>query len=128
MQALEQMTMVLDMRGSVDPDGQEMKGEPVELYPLNEYDIVILNLSGGADSMGCLFWLKKEGLDFSKLEIWHQAVDGRGEDYTEFWDWPVTEAYCEAVAANFGVPILYQWRQGGLYGELMRENRRARDV
>jgi hypothetical protein len=57
--------------------------------------------NGGADSMGCLLWVKKAGLDFKKLELSHQAIDGHGEDYKEFWDWPVTEAYCEAVAAYF---------------------------
>ncbi|RCW41612.1 hypothetical protein [Paenibacillus prosopidis] len=128
---LEQLTLDLSIEieeRNQDHTEKKTKAEPVELFPLNEYDTVILHLSGGADSMGCLFWLKKEGLDFSKLEIWHQAVDGKGEDYNEFWDWPVTEAYCEAVAEAFGVPIYYQWREGGLYGELMRENRLAGDV
>ncbi|MFS0841327.1 hypothetical protein [Paenibacillus sp. 1P03SA] len=102
--------------------------EPIELFPLNEYDTVILHLSGGADSMGCLFWLKKAGLDFNKLEIWHQAVDGWGDDHVEFWDWPVTESYCQAVASYFNVPIYFQWREGGLKGELLRENRLTADV
>ncbi|MGG3471418.1 hypothetical protein ABES02_28595 [Neobacillus pocheonensis] len=131
LEAMEQIMMDLDIEEAAschDEGEKRTKAQPVELFPLNDYDKVILHLSGGVDSMGCLFWLKKEGLDFSKLEIWHQAVDGRGEDYYEFWDWPVTEAYCEAVAEYFGVPIYYQWRQGGLYGELMRENRLAGDV
>lgn len=129
--AMEQLAFDFDLGKAepyLDESEKKTKAQPVELLPLNEYDIVILNLSGGADSMGCLFWLKKAGLDFSKLEIWHQSVDGKGSNDNEFWDWPVTEAYCEAVAAHFGVPIYYQWREGGLYGELMRENRLAGDV
>ena len=101
---------------------------PIDLLPLNDYDVVILHLSGGADSMATLFELKKRGLDFSKLELWHQAVDGKGDDYKEFWDWPVTEAYCEAVGTYFNVPVYYQWKRGGLYAELMRENSLTGDV
>ncbi|EJW13827.1 phosphoadenosine phosphosulfate reductase family protein [Paenibacillus alvei] len=99
-----------------------------QLLPLNEYDVVILNLSGGADSMGCLFHLKNAGLDFSKLEIWHQCVDGKADTYKEFWDWPCTEGYIESVARYFNVPLYYQWRDKGIYGELMRENRLTGDV
>ncbi|MBV6717181.1 hypothetical protein [Paenibacillus chitinolyticus] len=102
--------------------------QPIELYSLNEYDTVILQLSGGADSMGCLFWLIKAGLDLNKLEIWHQAVDGWGDDQEEFWDWPVTESYCKTVASYFQVPIFFQWREGGLKRELLRENRLSADV
>ena len=36
--------------------------DPIEIFPLNEYDHVILNISAGADSMGCLFELIKQGL------------------------------------------------------------------
>ncbi|MFB8378198.1 hypothetical protein [Paenibacillus taichungensis] len=100
----------------------------VQLLPLNDYDVVILNLSAGADSMGCLFELKKQGLDFSKLELWHQCVDGRGEQYHEFWDWPCTESYIESVGQYFGVPVYYQWRDRGIYGEMMRDNQLAGDV
>jgi hypothetical protein len=96
---MEQLVLDMNMETIESCHDEKPNAVPVELLPLNDYDIVILNLSGGDDSMDCLFWLKKAGLDFKKLELWHQLVDGHGEDYHEFWDWPVTEAYCEAVAS-----------------------------
>lgn len=37
-------------------------------------------------------------------------------------DYPITESYCRAVAAAFGLPILFSWREGGLEREARRDN------
>ncbi len=34
--------------------------------------------------MGCPFELIKQGMDLSKMELWHHCVDGYGDKYTEF--------------------------------------------
>lgn len=124
---MDDMQMVMNLQVEEAPAALPSSRE-VQLLPLNDYDIVILNISAGADSMGCLFELKKQGLDFSKLELWHQCVDGRGDQYHEFWDWPCTESYIESVGQYFGVPVYYQWRDRGIYGEMMRENQLSGDV
>ncbi|WP_233163025.1 MULTISPECIES: phosphoadenosine phosphosulfate reductase family protein [unclassified Cohnella] len=112
----------------LDQPQNVQEGEPIELLPLHEYDVVVVHISAGKDSMGSFFQLIKNGVDLSKVELWHQAVDGHGEEHQEFWDWPCTEPYIEAVGKKFGVPVYYQWRRGGLYGELMRENSYTGDV
>jgi hypothetical protein len=37
-------------------------------------------------------------------------------------DWPVTRAYCKAVADAFVIPIYFSWKVGGFEGEMLREN------
>ena len=36
-------------------------------------------------------------------------------------DWPVTHAYCEAVARALDLPICFQWREGGFLREMLRD-------
>lgn len=55
-------TLDIDMgvaEGCQEKGEKNTNTEPMELFPLNDYDTVILHLLGGADSMRCLFWLKK---------------------------------------------------------------------
>lgn len=80
--------------------------------------------SGGKDSTAAFLraWelLQERGIaPASRIEIWHQLIDGR--EGSELMDWPVTEAYCQAFAAAFGVPILFQWREGGFEREMLRD-------
>lgn len=100
----------------------------VELLPLDEYDHIIISESGGKDSMVCLFYLLELGIPPHKLELWHQCVDGRGEQFVDFMDWPVTESYIEAVAQHFGIAFSFQWRANGIYGELLRKDSLTGDV
>jgi hypothetical protein len=96
------------------------KGVPVEMPPLDTFDHVLISLSGGKDSIACLFYVLDQGVDISKIEIAHQSVDGGPED-EEFMDWPVSESYCQAVGDLFNIPVSFQWRSGGILGEMMRK-------
>lgn len=86
---------------------------------LDEYDRVIVAFSGGKDSLACLLHLIDQGVDRSKLSLHHNLVDGRE---STLMDWPVTEAYCEAIAKAFGIPINYSYRVGGIEREMLRQD------
>ncbi len=58
----------------------------IELFPIEDYDHVIVSESGGKDSMACLFHLLDIGVPAEKIELWHQMIDGSGEQYTELMD------------------------------------------
>lgn len=90
-----------------------------------EYDKYIVAFSGGKDSMACFLHLLDLGVDKSKIELWHQDVDGRGET---FMDWECTPAYCEAFAKAFGVPIYFSWKEGGFKREMLRKNQRTAPI
>jgi 3'-phosphoadenosine 5'-phosphosulfate sulfotransferase (PAPS reductase)/FAD synthetase len=122
--AIEQLSLFKE----VSFENKIIKGMYTELFPLNEYDHIIISESGGKDSMACLFELLNLGVERSKLELWHQCVDGNFQDHTEFLDWPVTEKYIEAVGKHFGINVSYQWREKGIYGELLRKDSLTGDV
>lgn len=100
----------------------------ISLLPLGEYDHIVISESGGKDSIACLFYLMELGIPTSKLELWHQCVDGGGADFVDFMDWPVTEAYIDAVGELFGIKTYYQWRSGGIFNELMRKESLTGDI
>lgn len=87
---------------------------------LTTYDKIIVAFSGGKDSMACFLHLLEQGVDRSKIELWHHEIDGREEE--TFMDWECTPAYCEAFAKAFWVPIYFSWKQGGFKREMLREN------
>lgn len=91
--------------------------EPDPFDPLG-YDHYLVSFSGGKDSMACLLHLLELGVPREKMELWHMLVDGRDR---AFMDWPVTEAYCHAVAAHFGLPLYLSWKDGGFRRELLRD-------
>lgn len=86
---------------------------------LNSYDRIIVLLSGGKDSVACLLRILELGAEPSRIELHHHLVDGRE---SHLFDWPITEAYCEAFASAFGLPLSYSWKVGGLLGEIQRDN------
>lgn len=92
---------------------------------LNSYERVIVAFSGGKDSVACVLDMLDNGLDISKLELWHHRVDGWDGD---LMDWPVTNGYCLAFARALGVPLYFTWKQGGFEGEMLRENSRTRPI
>lgn len=90
--------------------------DPPVFDPLG-YDHYLVSFSGGKDSMACLLHLLELGVPREKMELWHMLVDGRDRS---FMDWPVTEAYCKAVAEHFGLPLYLSWKDGGFRRELLR--------
>lgn len=91
--------------------------QPDTFDPLG-YDHYLVSFSGGKDSMACLLHLLELGVPRTKVELWHMLVDGRDR---AFMDWPVTEAYCRAVAAHFRLPLYLSWKEGGFRRELLRD-------
>ena len=90
---------------------------------IDDYERVVVLFSGGKDSLACLLYLIENGVDKNIIELWHHDIDGRYNDPSAplFMDWPVTTAYCKAVASHFGLPIYFSWREGGFYREMHRE-------
>jgi 3'-phosphoadenosine 5'-phosphosulfate sulfotransferase (PAPS reductase)/FAD synthetase len=90
---------------------------------------IIVFFSGGKDSVCTLLYMIEIvlslGLNPSEtIECIHHCVDGRpwffgGSGKSEF-DWPVTEDYCRAICACLGIPLLFNWREGGLMGEVLK--------
>ena len=86
---------------------------------LHSYDKYIVSFSGGKDSTACLLFLIENGVPKEKIELWHQDIDGRGRT---LFDWEVTPDYCLKLGTAFGVPVYYQWKEGGFEREMLREN------
>jgi len=97
---------------------------PVEVR-LSSYDHILVAFSGGKDSLACVLHLLDLGVPKEKIELHHHDIDGRE---ASFMDWPCTPAYCRAVAAHFGIPIYFSWREGGFLAEMLKENARSKPV
>lgn len=89
-----------------------------ELLPLEEYDMFIVLLSGGKDSIACYYKLIELGVPKEKIELWHHDIDGGNPGRR--MDWPVTQAYVRAFAQAEGVPLRVSYRKDGFFGELYR--------
>lgn len=86
---------------------------------LKSYNKIIIAFSGGKDSLACLLHTLDQGVDPSKLEIWHHDVDGQSG---QFMDWAVTTDYCRKLAEAFGIDFYLSWKMGGFEREMLREN------
>lgn len=91
-------------------------------FDIQSYDKVIVAFSGGKDSLACLLHLLDQGVDRSKIELWHHEIDGR--EGSTLMDWAPTRAYCEAVAKGFDIPIYFSWLKGGFEREMLRDKQR----
>lgn len=89
--------------------------------PLTAYDRVLMQWSGGKDSLACILHLLDSGVDPQRIELWHQRIDGAKDD-DPWMDWPCTDRYVELVGQHLGLPVLFQYREGGFRRELFREN------
>ena len=92
---------------------------------LLDYDKYIVSFSGGKDSTACLLFLLDSGVPKEKIELWHQEIDGRGPS---LFDWEVTPDYCRKLGEAFGIPVYYQWKEGGFLREMLRENCRTAPI
>jgi hypothetical protein len=96
--------------------------------PLDQYDVCIVSFSGGRDSLALVLDLLERGVRRDRIQLWHQAVDGEAGKDPPFFDWPCTEGYVRAVGRALGIRVLFQWRQGGFLGELLKHDARTRPV
>jgi len=100
---------------------------PSEFVPdLEQYLLVLIAFSGGKDSVALVLRLLELGFPRERIELHHHLVDG--DEGSTLLDWPVTAAYCKAVAAALGVRITFSWRRHGFEGEMTRVNRATAPV
>lgn len=100
------------------PEGA--RPDTAALLPLEAYDAILVGFSGGKDSVGCVLQLLELAPHLrGRIELWHHSVDGR-PGTSSLFDWPCTEAYCQAIARALGLPLRFSWREGGFLGELER--------
>lgn len=89
-----------------------------ELLPLEEYDLIVVLLSGGKDSIASYLKLIELGVLKDKIELWHHDIDGGHP--SRRMDWRCTQNYVKAFAKAEGVPLRTSWRLNGFFGELYR--------
>lgn len=90
-----------------------------ETFNPHDFDKILVQFSGGKDSIACFLHLLELGVPRTKIEIWHQRIDGDGPP---FMDWPITDDYVRKFAQAFEVPLYYGWKVGGFEREMNREN------
>ena len=110
------------------PDSDKLVLAPDGNLDWRAYDYIIVAFSGGKDSLACVLHLLDMGVPRDRIELWHYCVDGEPGKAPRFFDWPVTEDYCRAVAEALGIRLLFRWRQGGFEGELLKTNARTLPV
>jgi hypothetical protein len=89
-----------------------------ELLPLEEYDLIVVMISGGKDSIACFYKLLELGVPKEKIELWHHDIDGGHP--TRTMDWKCTQNYMKALADAEGVKLRVSYRVNGFFGELYR--------
>lgn len=89
-----------------------------ELLPLEMYDLVIVLISGGKDSIACYYKLLELGVPKSKIEFWHHDIDGGHPSRT--MDWRCTANYIRSFAEAEQIPLRVSWKKNGFFGELYR--------
>lgn len=89
-----------------------------ELLPLEEYDLIVVLLSGGKDSVACLYKLLEMGVPKERIELWHHDIDGGHP--SRRMDWRCTQNYVRALADAEGIRLRVSYRVNGFFGELYR--------
>lgn len=99
------------------PDPRDVHGQ----IDLLSYETWLVGFSGGKDSVACVLHLLESGVPRDRIELMHHRVDG-GFDEPRVFDWPVTDGYVKAFAKAFGLKLYFSYKQGGIAGEMFREN------
>ena len=89
-----------------------------ELLPLEDYDLIVVLISGGKDSVACYLKLLELGVPKEKIEFWHHDIDGGHP--SRRMDWRCTQNYVKALADAEGVKLRVSYRVNGFFGELYR--------
>lgn len=89
-----------------------------ELLPLEMYDLIIVLISGGKDSIACYYKLMELGVPKAKIEFWHHDIDGGHPSRT--MDWRCTANYIRSFAEAEQISLRVSWRKNGFFGELYR--------
>lgn len=100
-------------------DSEHMKSIALDsLLPLEDYDLIVVLLSGGKDSIACYYKLVELGVPKENIEFWHHDIDGGHP--SRRMDWRCTQNYVKAFAEAEGIPLRLSWRVNGFFGELYR--------
>jgi 3'-phosphoadenosine 5'-phosphosulfate sulfotransferase (PAPS reductase)/FAD synthetase len=98
---------------SVQPAEQYVLSNlPSEMLPINEYDEVHINVSGGADSVAlALVMVHGYNIPKEKIKIVHMRVDGDPNDTTkrQLFDWPQTDEYLRYMSRMLDLPLIVIW-------------------
>lgn len=89
-----------------------------ELLPLEEYDLIVVLISGGKDSVACYLKLLELGIPKERIEFWHHDIDGGHP--SRRMDWKCTQNYVKALADAEGIKLRVSYRVNGFFGELYR--------
>ncbi|EGQ8541916.1 phosphoadenosine phosphosulfate reductase family protein [Vibrio parahaemolyticus] len=89
-----------------------------------DYDIAVVCMSGGKDSLAALKYLLDRGFPASRIELWHHLVDGQ-ETVESFMDWPFIDDYCVKLADALNMPLYFSWLKHGFKGEMLKNNSRS---
>lgn len=89
-----------------------------ELLLLEEYDLIVVLISGGKDSVACYLKLLELGVPKEKIEFWHHDIDGGHP--SRRMDWKCTQSYVKALADAEGIKLRVSYRVNGFFGELYR--------
>lgn len=91
-------------------DTEHMKNINLDsLLPLEEYDLIVVLLSGGKDSIACYYKLLELGVPKEKMEFWHHDIDGGHP--VRHMDWRCTQEYVKAFAQA----------EGGAFADIMEK-------
>lgn len=101
----------------IETEGKLFSAHEIDL---GIYDLVIVSMSGGKDSIASLLRLIDMGVDMSKVELWHNLVDGNEGGL--FMDWKFMDSYNQKLAEAFKVPLYNSWLEYGFEGEMLKNN------
>ena len=90
---------------------------------LPDYNRIVVAFSGGKDSLATVLLLLDAGVPRDNIELHHHDVDGGSE--SGLMDWPITPAYCQAVADALGMKLFFSYKVGGFEREMLRDNTRT---